>query len=64
MNETFQGTTKQLAEKLGVSYQDAQGLVNFLSVKGLAIKKGELRKEGAKGKPSTIWEIPTEIKLY
>lgn len=59
----FQTTIKQLAEKQGVEYAEAQGLVRYLECKGIAKKVGVLKNPAGKGKGSDIWELPETINV-
>ena len=61
--EKIQLTTNQLAVKLGVDYQIAQGLVKLLLAKGLAVKVGKIPSPAGRGKPSDIWELPLSITI-
>ena len=60
---TIQGTTQELAEKIGIDYANCRGLLAFLIKRGLAKEIGKQTKEGAKGKPSTVYEIVSRIEL-
>ena len=55
-------TIKEIAAKFNVEPVAAQGLVTFLRAINLAADTGDVQKApGAKGKGSTIWEIPEKV---
>jgi hypothetical protein len=60
---TYRTSTKEFAEKAKVDYAVAQGFIKFLVSQGIA-KEVEKRKiEGAKGKPTNVYELPCELRL-
>ena len=61
--KTFKMTVKQLATSMSLEYTNTAvaGLLNFLSLKGLAKVVGQ-DKSGGK-KPAQIWEIPETVTL-
>lgn len=50
-------TVDQIAQKFGVDKTTAYGLVRFLEKKGLLVTAGTTRKEGARGKGSTLYTV-------
>ena len=60
---TIQGTTQELADKIGIDYANWRGLLAFLIKRGLAKEIGQQKKEGVKGKPSVVYEIQSRIEL-
>ena len=61
--QTLQGTTQELADKMGIDYATCRGILVFFIKRGLAKEIGKKTKEGTKGKPSTIYEINSHIEL-
>lgn len=59
-------TVRELAEKLNVDYPVCYGLCKYLEKKGLIKATGTKPAQNAKGKgkPSTIYEVPTKIELW
>jgi transcription initiation factor IIE alpha subunit len=56
-------TTKEFAERLGVEYQVAAGLLRYLKEKGLAKIVETRPNPSGKGKGSDVYELPTSIAL-
>lgn len=54
---------KQVAERLGVSYVVAAGLVKHLVEKGKATVAEKVFHESGKGKPTRVYEIEDEVTL-
>lgn len=54
-------TTKQLAEKFGVSVGIMYGLLRFLAETGLITTTKAEKKEGAKGKSATLYAFDDEL---
>lgn len=54
---------KELAERLGVEYAAAAGLVAILEAKGLASVVEKRPNPTGKGKPTDIFEIPETVTL-
>lgn len=54
---------KQVAERLGVSYVVAAGLVKHLVEKGKATVSEKVFHESGKGKPTRVYEIDEEVTL-
>lgn len=62
-DNVFELSIKELAEANGLDYLEAQGFIKTLVKLGKA-KMGAPRKvEGAKGKPTNIYLIPTELNF-
>lgn len=61
--ETIQLTINQLATKLGIDYQAAQGFFKLLLAKGLTKEVGKIPSPAGRGKPSIIWEVPVSITI-
>mgnify|MGYP000868975532 CR=1 FL=1 len=55
-------TNKGLAEKLGLEYQSAVGLMTVLKEKGLATDTGEVEK-GSGPRGSKVYEIPSSFTV-
>ncbi len=54
---------KELAEALGMEYIEAQGFVSF-GLKAGFIKEAGVRKvEGKKGKPTSLYAVPSAVQL-
>jgi len=51
-------TTNQLAERLGVEYPAAQGLIRLLSSRGVVTEAGKQPTKTGKGKAATIYSFP------
>ena len=56
-------TVAQFAEKQGIDYVLASGLIRYLEAKGIAKKGGQQPPKGGKGKPSTLYVVPTTVTL-
>jgi len=57
-------TVSAFATRQGVEYLEAQGLMNYLAARKIAVKCGTVKKvEGSRGKGSTLWEVPDSITL-
>ena len=56
----FTGTIQELADRLGVEYADAAGLLKFLRVKGIAKEVGK-RPTGKR--PQLVFEVPETVTL-
>lgn len=60
---TFKTSAKEFAERHGVEYVVAQNTLKFLVAKGIAKELEPLKIAGKKGKPTNIYEVPTEVEL-
>lgn len=57
-------TAIQLAERLGVDYVVASSLLKLMVSRGAAKEVGKIKTSlTGKGKPSTVYEIPSEFTL-
>lgn len=57
-------TAIQLAQRLGVDYVVAASLLKLMVSKGVAKEAGKIKTSlTGKGKPSTLYEIPSEFTL-
>ena len=66
MNEQTQTvtvTTKQLSEKLGLSYAGATGVLSLMVKMGAAKQVGHNKVEGQKGKAATLFEVNKTVTL-
>jgi hypothetical protein len=60
---TYQTSAKEFAEKEGVDYAVAQGFIKLLVKRGVAVQLASRKIEGQKGKPTNIYELPTNVSL-
>ena len=56
-------TTQYLAEKLGVEYSVAQGLIKFLTTYNGLTVSGKKPNSSGRGKGSVIYDIPKSISI-
>lgn len=57
-------TVGQVQSKLGVTYAQASGLMGVLVQSGQAVAQAEkLRKDGAKGKGATVYEVDSVVTI-
>lgn len=55
--------TKQIAERLGVSYVVAAGLVKYLMQTGRAKLADKVKHPSGKGKPTAVYELADSVVL-
>lgn len=60
---TYRTSAKEFAEKAGVDYAVAQGFIKYLVSAGIAKEVEKRKTVGAKGKPTNVYELPTELRL-
>ena len=60
---TYRSSVKEFAENAKVDYAVAQGFIKFLESKGLAVMVEKRKVAGAKGKPTNVYELHTELRL-
>jgi response regulator of citrate/malate metabolism len=60
---TYRTSAKEFAEKAGVDYAVAQGFIKYLVSQGFAKEVEKRKVVGAKGKPTNVYELPTELRL-
>jgi predicted ArsR family transcriptional regulator len=59
----MQANTKQIADRLGVSYVVAAGLIKYLTVTGRAKLVEKVRHPSGKGKPTSVYEVSDSVVL-
>ncbi len=62
-SETIQGTTNEIAARLGQEYPVAASLIKLLKAQGLAKDVGTRKNPTGKGKGSTVYEVPATLTL-
>lgn len=62
MNE-FVGTTQEFADLVGVEYLTASGLLRYLKDTGVAKEVDKRPAKGGRGKPSTVYSVPSVVTL-
>lgn len=60
---TYRTSAKEFAEKEKVDYAVAQGFIKMLVNRGVAVQVASRKVEGQKGKPTNIYELPTDLRL-
>jgi len=60
---TYRTSAKEFAEKAKVEYAVAQGFIKYLVSQGVAREVEKRKVAGAKGKPTNVYELPTELRL-
>lgn len=63
MQTKMQVTVGDLQENLGVEYATANAVIQLLVSQGLGSKVGQRKTSTGKGKPSTVYELPTTFTL-
>jgi hypothetical protein len=56
-------TTKETADRLGISYVVAAGLIAHLESVGKAVVVDKIRHESGKGKPTRVYLIDSDVSL-
>lgn len=57
----FRGTVREFSELTGLDYLEANSLTKVLVAKGAVEDTGETIRKNGKGKPSRIYQYPTQI---
>lgn len=63
MEKTMKVTVAEFQEMKGISYAEANSLLNILKVDGQVSLVGQRKRADGLGKPSNIFEIPQRITL-
>ena len=53
------GTTRELADYIGCTYPEANHMIKILEDNGIAKDVGRRTPNGGRGKPSTVYEVPS-----
>ena len=62
--KTMQVTVAEFKEIHNFNSQvEANSIINFLKLKGLATEVGKKKRKSGRGKPAIIYEIPQEVTL-
>ena len=56
-------TKRQFAEKHNIDYTVASNFIKFLQEKGLVKLHGEMPAARGKGKPSEVFDIPSQVTI-